>query len=500
MNDPLTPLSDPEFSGPVAELLQQGHLAEPQPLAGRELTAEALMGGGFLVTAVAMLLLLPEQRSFDLGLAAVFAVAYAVMTRVEFDVGAGYTVPTQLVFVPMLFALPPRVVPLLVAVGLLLGDLPDYLTGRKHISRVVKGLGDSWYAIGPVLVFSIADVGDPKWSEWPIYLGALGAQLVADVSASTLRERLSRGVAPRVQFRVLGLVYVVDVLLSPVGLLAAFASTRGRYGYLLVLPLAGLFVIFARERRARIENALGLGRAYQETAKLNAQLLETERAGTRARERLIAAASHEMQTPLAVLVGLLEPAARDELPPEQRAQAYATMSRQALRLRHLVRQFVDYTRLKAGRPLQFDARPIRVEPIVEEVAETQSDGAKIELELQDNLPNALVDPDRLHQILMNLVSNAIKFSPEGLPTRIVASSRAGSVEIAVTDRGKGINESDRDHLFEEFLPFEDRLDDPGPGLGLFMVRMLSEPQGLSVTVDSREGGGSTFTVVLPIAH
>jgi signal transduction histidine kinase len=492
-------VSGPDFDEATERLLQKGRPVAPLRPRGREAGAELLVGAAFLVTGIAMVLLLPAQGSFRPGLAAAFALAFAVVTRVRFDVGAGYTVPTQLLLVPMLFELPARTVPLVVALGLMLSDLPDYVTRRRHPARTVLALADSWFATGPAFVFAIAEIDGPNWSDWPIYLGALAAQLACEISTSITRESLARGVKPSVHLGVLSWIHLVDILLAPVGLLAAFASTHGRYAFLLLLPLAALFVIFARERRARIENALGLSSAYRETAELNARLLDAERRATRAREELIAGASHDMQTPLAVLIGLIDAMAADgELPPDHQAEAVRTMGRQAHLLQHLVRQFVDYTRLKAGRQLAIHPRPSDIGPIVEQVAAVQAESNPIELEVPDDLPQALVDPDRLRQALMNLVSNALKFSPPGSRPRIVARSERDAIEISVIDRGRGIGPEERSHLFEEFHR-GDAESGPGSGIGLYLTHMLMEPQRVRIAVESDPGKGSTFTLVIPQA-
>ena len=495
MNEDFARRSDRDLSEQVEQLLLGARLSEPRRPDSRELVSEALVGGAFLATAVALCLLLPAEDAFSLGLAVVFTISYALVSRIRFEIGAGYTVPTQLVFVPMLFALPPRTVPLVVAGGLLLGDLPDFLGGRRHPLRAVQDLSDSWYAVGPAIVLAATGAEDPAWADWPIYVAALAAQLTIDFVAGAVRERLKRGVGLTVQLGLYGWVSLIDVLLSPVGLLAAFASEDQRYAFLLLLPLAGVFVIFARERRARIENALSLSSAYRETAELNARLLETERAATRAREELIAGASHEMQTPLAVLLGLIDATGRSDATPEQRDQSLASMRRQATRLRHLVRQFIDYTRLKSGRALRIEARPSDIRAIVAEVADAQRGYASIELDLPEDLPQGMVDPDSLHQILMNLVSNAVRFSPEGSPTTIAGRSDGMTVEVSVVDRGPGIDAAELGELFKEFHRGEG--DNEGAGLGLYMVRELSEPQGVRVTVESNRGEGSRFTVAIP---
>jgi signal transduction histidine kinase len=485
----------------VEQLLEEGRSSGARALDRRQVGAEFLVGGAFLLAAAAMAFLLRSDRPLELGELAVFALAYAAATRIQFDVGAGYSPPTQLVLVPMLFALPAYSVPLVVATGLLLGDVPDYVMGRRHGSRAVKGLGDSWHAVGPAFVLGIASAADPAWRDWPIYLAALAAQVGCDLVAATLREWLGRGVAPRVQAGVLAWAYAVDVLLAPVGLLGAFASVDHPYAFLLLLPLGGLLVIFARERNFRLDHVRELGHAYREKVELNARLLDTERRATRAREDLLASASHEMQTPLAVLLGLVDSVREPSLPATERDRACSTMRRQTLLLRHLVRQFLDYTWVKAGRELPVSPRPADVLPVVEEVAEIQTGPGGIEIEADAEVPDALVDPDRLHQVLMSLVSNAVKFSPPGSPVTITVSSGEHSVDISVSDRGPGIDARDLPNLFDGGrLAGDPANGGPSTGLGLYLARSLTEPQGGRIEVTSRQGEGSRFTIVLQRAR
>jgi signal transduction histidine kinase len=487
----------------VERLLEEGRSSGTRALDRRQTAAELLVGGAFVVAAAAMAFLMTSGREFRPGVALVFVLAYAAATRIQFEVGAGYSPPTQLILVPMLFALPQHVVPLVVAAGLLLGDFPDYVAGRRNGVRALKVLGDSWHAVGPALVLGLAGAGSPAWEDWPVYVAALAAQVGCDLVAAILREWLGRGIAPRVQIGVLAWAYAVDMLLAPVGLLAAFASVDASFAFLLLLlPLAGLLVILARERHARMDHVVELGHAYRETAELNARLLETERQATRAREELIASASHEMQTPLAILLGLVNSLrAEPSMPLAERGQVYSTIRRQTLLLRHLVRQFLDYTWVKTGRELMVSPRSTDVLPIVEEVAEAQGGSGPIEIAAEGGVPPALVDPDRLHQVLMSLVSNALKFSPPGSPATISVCGGEESVEISVSDRGSGIDPDDLQKLFEEG-PAGAGPDGgaPGTGLGLYLARSLTEPQGGRITVTSRPGEGSRFTIVLPRAE
>ena len=242
------------------------------PLQGRELVGGAIVGAIF-VAAAAALVAGGVDGEIDWLDVALFVVAAAVMGRLEFEIGAGYLVPTQLIFVPMLFVLPPEIVPLVAVAALLADRLPDVVTGRLHPSRLVLVGGDAWFALGPAAVFVVAGVSAPALADWPIYALALAAQFAGDLASSTLRERYTHGVRPMLVLDVLREVWLVDVLLSPIGLLAAFASTLENGAFLLVLPLGALLAFFARERRERIGTAIELSSAYRGTALLLGDVL-----------------------------------------------------------------------------------------------------------------------------------------------------------------------------------------------------------------------------------
>jgi putative nucleotidyltransferase with HDIG domain len=176
----------------------------------------------------------------------------------------------------MLLLLPPGAVPLLVAAGNLLGNLPDYLTGKTHPARALLPVGDAWHAVGPALVLGLAATGGPDTSDWPLYLSALAAQFAFDAVFSTLREWLALGISPRVQPPFFAWLFLVDLLLSPIGLLSALAAEEHPMEVLLSLPLAVLLAIFARERKDRIDHALELSRAYRGTTLLLSDVLESD--------------------------------------------------------------------------------------------------------------------------------------------------------------------------------------------------------------------------------
>jgi HD-GYP domain-containing protein (c-di-GMP phosphodiesterase class II) len=276
---------------PVSEPALERLLAEARPrsgraLEGRERLTEVVAALLFTIAACATAIALPGGQAADLPLAAALVVAYAFASRVRFYVGAGYAIPSQLVFVPMLFLLPIAAVPALVALGMVASKLPEVRRGKLNGERALTtSVADAWHSLGPVLVLGLAGTTGPDWSEWPVYAGALVAQLAVDLAASTLRERFALGIAPPLQIKVLGWVYAVDVLLSPLGLLVAFAAASAPFAVLLTLPMLVLLRMLAREREERIQHALELSSAYRGTAMLLGDVLEgsDEYTGTHSR-------------------------------------------------------------------------------------------------------------------------------------------------------------------------------------------------------------------------
>jgi HD-GYP domain-containing protein (c-di-GMP phosphodiesterase class II) len=159
---------------------------------------------------------------------------------------------------------------------MLLGGLPEYVRGDRHPTRALATVGDSWHSVGPVCVLAAAGVTTPHLGEWPVLLAALGAQVLVDNGVAALRDRAGLGISLKLQTQLFGWVTLVDVLLSPVGLLTAMAAVSEPYAVLLVLPLAGLMLVFALERGARVRQAIELSRAYRGTTLLLSDVLEVD--------------------------------------------------------------------------------------------------------------------------------------------------------------------------------------------------------------------------------
>src|SRR4051794_12524524 len=261
------------------QLFAEGHANEREPLTRRERLSDGGMGLALIVVALLMAAV-DDGWHADLGAALGLIPLYAIACRVRFYVGAGYTIPTQLVLMPMLFAFSPGLVPLAVIVGATLGRLPDVLAGRAHPDRLLLAPANAWHALGPALVFAATDPGPPNWGDAGIYFLAFAAQVVTDFVISTVREWLALGISPSIQLALLVRIQMVDAALTPIGIMVAFAAEDAPLRALLVLPLIVLFAVFAQERELNLENALQLSSAYRGTALLLGDVLEDKDAYT----------------------------------------------------------------------------------------------------------------------------------------------------------------------------------------------------------------------------
>jgi putative nucleotidyltransferase with HDIG domain len=262
-----------------ADRLRASLARRAQRLVSTERRAELAVGGGFLLAASALALLGPQIGSFDLALAVAYVVCAAAATQVRFDIGGGITVPIQVVFVPMLFAVPPALAPLLVLMAWALGMAPAVLTGRLAASRLLTAPGNSWFALGPALVLVLA--GDRHAIDRPGVLAlVLVAQLGGDFLSNVLRERLREGPTARELAGEVSRIYLMDLALSPLGLAVAFATAQHRWAVITVLPLFAVMSVFSHEREARMEQLIELNDAYRGTALVLGDVVEADDAYT----------------------------------------------------------------------------------------------------------------------------------------------------------------------------------------------------------------------------
>jgi putative nucleotidyltransferase with HDIG domain len=267
----------PALDAATERRIEESYERRRRPLERREILCVLPFAVSFLAGAIALAVLAEPVRELSLPLAIAFVTAYVVAEGIQFSTGAGYGVPTQLVLVPMLLLLPTPLVPLFVAVAMVISALRDAIRDGDSPGRALFGVTDAWFALTPAAVLVLLGAQEPDVSHWPAYLAALLAQLVVNVAVFSARAALAEISIPMRdlmgELRVAGRV---DVLLAPLGLLAAFAAVDYPALALLVFALVPLLRGFEREREARIEHSLELGRAYRGTALLLRDLLEED--------------------------------------------------------------------------------------------------------------------------------------------------------------------------------------------------------------------------------
>ena len=218
---------------------------------------------------------------------------------------------------------------------------------------------------------------------------------------------------------------------------------------------------------------------------------------------LIAEIVHELRTPLAALTAASHLLQRSDLPSDQRTKLGETILQEVQRLNGLTTDFLELSRLESGR-MHFKREPIHLGGLVQEsleVVRAQAEAKQIELvtEIDETLAPVHGDRKTLKQLLLNLLTNAIKYSDSGGIVTVAVHGDGDDVLIDVRDTGRGISEEDQKRLFERFYRAADGEDDvQGTGLGLVIAKRIAQGHEGSISVESALGEGTTFTVRLPI--
>jgi signal transduction histidine kinase len=254
---------------------------------------------------------------------------------------------------------------------------------------------------------------------------------------------------------------------------------------------------------ARSREVAEVSRRLKEANEELERLAEAERETQRLKDEFLATVSHELRTPLTSVIGYLHLVLQGgyALDPEVRGHLEVS-ERNGERLLALVEELLMIAQYRTGH-LRPSRRPVDVTALVNEAlaaARPAADagGLRVECEVAATEPLAC-DPGRIRQMLDNLISNALKFTPRGGTVWVRLEPRDDGVRVSVTDTGPGIPPDEQERLFDRFYRASgaSREGVPGTGLGLAIARAIAEAHGGMITLRSREGYGSTFLVDLP---
>jgi two-component system phosphate regulon sensor histidine kinase PhoR len=221
----------------------------------------------------------------------------------------------------------------------------------------------------------------------------------------------------------------------------------------------------------------------------------------------VATASHELRTPLAAVYGAAQTLRRHDFALDEagRDRFVSLIVDESERLNRIVNEILLANQLDAGRldlvDEPFDPGDL-IERVVESAREHGPPGIRLETVVGDSVPSVAADRDRVRQVLVNLVENAIKYSPDGGRIEVGVESSEGSISFHVRDEGLGIPDDEQARIFEKFYRLDPEMTRGigGTGLGLYICSELVERMDGRIWVESREGAGSTFSFELPAAE
>ncbi len=246
---------------------------------------------------------------------------------------------------------------------------------------------------------------------------------------------------------------------------------------------------------------------YAAIAIENARLYEAVRRADLAKSEFVSVVAHELRTPMTSIRGYADMLLQGMCGPltPQQEQFITTMRSNVVRMQILVSDLQDISRIETGH-MRLELRTVHLSEALKDAlqatqAQIEARSQQLTVKIPEDLPEVRADPARLAQILINLLSNAYKYTPEGGHIQVRAWQQDGFVHCAVSDTGIGISLEEQARLFTKFFRSENPAvrEMPGTGLGLCIVKSLVELQGGRITVESEPGKGTTFSFTVPVA-
>ena len=291
-----------------------------------------------------------------------------------------------------------------------------------------------------------------------------------------------------------------DTLPSAQALYLPLLASRGKVAVLGVRPddPKRLLTPEMRQHLAAFGNQIASAIERTELAS-EAQWAQLQMETEQMRSSLLSSVSHDLRTPLAVVTGAASTMLEDAVSDATRRELTETILQEAQRLNRLVRNLLDMTRLEAG-ALRVNKEWQPLEEVVGSALNRLEDalsGRRVETELAPDLPLVPLDAVLIEQVLVNLLENALKYTPAGSPIEISARARPAGVEVVVADRGSGIAPGEEQRIFEKFYRAPGA-QGGGVGLGLAICRGIVMAHGGQISVLNRVGGGAEFSLQLPV--
>ena len=361
----------------------------------------------------------------------------------------------------------------------------NWLEVHPVIARALKGeeVSDTIFSTiaGQVLMASYTPIRSIGWV----------------ASASRTREEV---MGPAME--ALGVKVISLLLVAAAALLAALALSRG-----LTIPVRRLQEHALAVGRGLLEQGVKVEGPVELEALADAfnQMAREIRLREEQREEYIRTVSHDLRAPLAVILGhaqMLERSLEKAEADSMNRRSIAAIITAVRRMNAMIQDLVDVARLESGQ-LRLNRIPLDLRWFVRDMKERLrglADTERIQVVVPEELPLVSVDPDRLERILMNLLTNALKYSDPGSPILVGLTRDDGEVVTRVSDRGRGIPQEELPTIFHRYGRARRVVrSSEGLGLGLYITKGLVEAHGGRIWVESEEGKGSTFSFALPVA-
>ena len=223
----------------------------------------------------------------------------------------------------------------------------------------------------------------------------------------------------------------------------------------------------------------------------------------RMKSEFLSTAAHELRTPLTSILGFSEILLKRKLDEERKNRFLKIINEESASLSALINDLLDLSRIESGRGFKITKAPIDIKEVIQEnvdIFQAQTDKHIFKVNLPHDLVKIEADKDKINQVVENLISNAVKFSPEGGKITVSMKENKDELKINVSDNGIGIPEKDLSHIFEKFYRASNASSEAigGTGLGLGIIKYIIESHGGRISVESKLGRGSTFSFTLPL--